>query len=354
MRKFVSLSLAVILTVQLSVMSISSESFNTTDEQVIYNYSIPSSVQASANFYGYGDVIETKSLFDYYDNLVGYCFDFNNSYVICDTLGNVIEHSPENNSPYFNNSNERAYYGGALIYYTKVNDEFIDLRTSKSIDRYELEKTSAYLIRMNDQNNLNTFSQNKKNNNSLLSASGFNIETYYAEGTPRTFNFNTVPPGNCGTLATAIMLFYYYDYVCDNYVPSAYVNAPRAFYDYLTYSYFYNGSGDCNAIHEGIKSYFKKNNINDISVPVINNFDGYLTYKISKCSEPVILGLYGDDEVGESWRINHWVVAYGYREYFMDGQSYNKEYIVNDGWGHNQVFITYSTEYMDGVVGFSQ
>lgn len=156
MKKVISMCLVAIITVQFFVMNISAEELHNDNVQLTYDYSIPSNVQNEIDFYGYGDVIETKSLFDYDNNLVAYCFDFENAYVICDTLGNVIEHSPENNSPYFN-SNERAYYGGALIYYTKVNDEFIDLRTGNFISRYELEKTSDYLIKMNNQSGINLF-----------------------------------------------------------------------------------------------------------------------------------------------------------------------------------------------------
>lgn len=99
-----------------------------------------------------------------------------------------------------------------------------------------------------------------------------------------------------------------------------------------------------------MNEYIESVNIKNFVTYINAGFHNFLASKI-RHKEPVILGLYGNGKVGESWDIYHWVVVYGYREFFMNNQSYNIEYIVNDGWGHNQVFITYDTNYMDGAVG---
>lgn len=51
---------------------------------------------------GYGEIVSVTNLYNFDDEMVGYCLDFNHAYLIFDINGHVIEHCGSTNSPYYN------------------------------------------------------------------------------------------------------------------------------------------------------------------------------------------------------------------------------------------------------------
>lgn len=308
---------------------------------------IPSNIQYEIDIRGYGKIKNICPLLNSDNTVVAYCYEFDDAYIIFDINGKVLEHSPETNSPYYGN-NYTSYYAGPLMYYVEnSNDEFVEL-TSQDIIAYD------DFVSMFDNVVIEAQYESVVNDNEIatISARGFNMETYYVDGSLRTLNYNT--NGTCGAMAFQIMLYYYDDYISDEYVSLMYETYAQKFHDMLVSTYFPELGTSYTTLCDGIDQYFKDNSISNSSYSVQNKngFNNFVYYFISSRKRPVIVGLYGSGESDSSWSIDHWVIAYGIRDYYMDGQQYNREYIVNDGWGHNNVFITYSTDYMDGAIGF--
>lgn len=346
MKKIISLGLAVILTAQLSLMSISSASFDIADEQPVYDYSIPSNVQAEINLYGFGDVVRSKPLLDENNEVIAICLDFNNAYLIYDINGNVIEYSPRNNS-IIRDLDGEIYYGGPLSYYQIDDNQFFDVVSRESINKDTLASQTKRMSKINNVSHITTLSS--------TSTPTYSERTLKVSGLPRSeIDYNN--GSSCGQVATAIMLMYYDDYIDDNYVTDYFQTYTEALHDFLAERYFphedgYYGTGYA-SLTKGINNYFKDFNINNSAAAVKGNIDGCLNYNIGSRDEPIIIKLKKDENSTSKWSINHWVVGYGYSDIYINGKFSSRRLIVNDGWGHNEVYIVYDSLYVDGAVDF--
>lgn len=300
--------------------------------------------------YDYTQIEKMTPLYSDENVVIGYCYDFDNAYLITNSSGDVVEHSPTANSPYFNSDNT-AFYGGPLEYYNVVDNGFVNIATDELVNDFNSVDISS-LLSVN-------YTSMSMDDNISFSSSGYDVKTHRVSGTLRTLDYNE--ENGCGPLAFAIMLFYYYDYISASYIGPFFENYPEALYDMLLSLYFTpdtNGSYGTSyqSLSSAMNEYFEDRNLS--TTAVANNsikFHTMVNYWIQS-NRPVIVGLYDNDGIagnGNHWNINHWVIAYGLKYYYMDGQHYQTEYIVNDGWGNNNVYITYSTGYMDGCIGFS-
>ena len=261
-----------------------------------------------------------------------------------------MEHSPETNSPYYN-TDDTAYYAGPLMYFAEDGNDIVELNSQKVVSVEEFD--ALY-------NNITVEAQYERpvvNNGevSTMSTTGFNMETYYIDGILQNLTYNNEELQCCGPLAFATLLLWYDEYVADKYLSDFFASTPQALFQMLITVYFPEHTTTYETLCEGMESYFTDYSINDsaFSVEPPSNFNNFVFYTISSRKRPVIIGLYESLASSSQWSQEHWIMAYGIRDYYMDGQYYNREYIVNDGYGNAQVFITYSTDYMDGAISFN-
>lgn len=174
----------------------------------------------------------------------------------------------------------------------------------------------------------------------------------------RFFSYNT--KGTCGSTASAIMFYYYYDHInksyikTDKYKGTAY-NNQLGFVNHFKSLLGDDGSGTgYDALKKGINKYLKEigksqnckyittsNVLYSVSSRIINCIDS---------KKPCIVGLESEPTYG-----NHWVVGVGYARYYgIKGRT--RKYVdfikVNNGWYSSSkkslVYVNY--EYVDGLV----
>ena len=337
--------LSVLLSLLISLFSVSSSSVASEE---IANIPLSDTVQMQMQLRGYSDPSGIIPLFDADDEIIAYCYEFDNAYMIVDLVGNVLEHSPDTNSVYYN-SNDTAYYGGPLLYFDKVGDNFVDINSNEAVADFECAEVV---------NELPSYAISKMNvvdeyDVQVASTSVYQYVVEEISGELRELDCNT--DGTCGPVAVAIMLLYYDDYVSDNYVDDFFSSSPEALHDMLVSTYYPELGTDYDSLPEGINSYFENKNIDNGATVVTNGFDNYIYPKIKYSSRPVILGLYDaypSEPDPSPWCINHWVIVHGISDYYYSGDFCYREYIVNNGWGSNDIYIMYSTSYMDGAIGF--
>lgn len=164
----------------------------------------------------------------------------------------------------------------------------------------------------------------------------------------------------CGSLATAIMFYYYYDYInrsyikSDKYIGTGYVRQ-KAFYDSFKPLLGDNGDGTSyTQVKNGINKYLKSIEKNPTCTYITTaNLLYNVTSKIIDCIEnrkPCIVGLSNEPKYG-----NHWVVGVGYARYQAvdDWDLINIDFIkINNGWyttkSHSIVYV--NSMYVDGLI----
>ncbi|NLZ45353.1 MAG: hypothetical protein GX896_01535 [Clostridiales bacterium] len=305
---------------------------------------LPLSAQVSKtiSYNNYGNVLEKLSLLNSNNQIIAYCLNFEKAYLIYDINGNVIEHCGEAQSIY--NASNNCYYGGPLQYFEKANGAYINLNSQSAVPEEHFTELS------------NNFSESRKNITTFDYSPYYaeTTKTFYTSGTPRTLNYNT--KGTCGSLAATILLFYYHDYVYSPYVASGLVNSPRALHNVLIPLIEIGGvagnGSSYTTLKNGINKYLSSVNLTQSATIIAKaNVSSYGFTKIYNSNKPFILGLYSGSS-SSTWAIDHWVVAYGVRSHYInDSLLTSREFIVNNGWGSNNVFITYNSSYIDGAVG---
>lgn len=346
-RKFIALFTSAVLMVNgISVSALSQDSV-VVDEN---SYQFPITVQILVEQNAWGEVKCQTPLYGANHGIIGYCLDFDNSYLIYDISGNVIEFSSEFNSPFFEFEGV-AYYGGPLLYCEKVNDNFVNLVTHENITVDSFSQIESQRANSSDE------SLSMKNSIRTMSATPtYTEQNVRTTGTPRALDCNV--NGTCSQVACAIMLVYYHDYISTKYTTDFFASYPEALHDFLISKYlkYYDGSygQSYKDIKSGIDQYFKDNNIaNSVNYTIFEDVYAYSYYKNSLCNQPLILGLYENEESSSYWSMDHWVVEYGYKDILADGKRVSRYYLINDGYGRNGVYMLYDEAYVSGAVGFS-
>lgn len=146
--------------------------------------------------------------------------------------------------------------------------------------------------------------------------------------------------GNCGSIASAICMRYYYDYVDTSYVDSDKIEENTLIA--LMQEYVGEGGTNYNNLYKGLNKYFKSRNINNNAIKKTSfNFSNVKQAILS--DRPIIVGTLKHPTYKD-----HWIIAHGYFESRVDG-SY---IIINNGWKNNNVWIVPDANYLDGTISF--
>lgn len=331
------LSLSIVLSSLLS-FSLSSKAFDNVQSE------IPASISNLAKILGLDTLSEVRPLYAPDEALIAYCADGDDEYLIYDLEGEVIEYSDCTSSRYSKISDSKiVYYGGPLSYYIKDDNDFVDLTSSQVLtidDFYSTDEVNNQLLQ-NEGSIVQT--QLFSNVSTQANDSSPTDIRNYVDGELEPLKYNN--DGSCGQLAAAIELLYleasyaigvnsylfrnpYYFY-CDlkNVIPHA-----SGSYG-TTYSQLTNG----------INTYASKNKLSVSASYTKSSF--FAKYKTNILNDiPSIIGLTGHSRYGD-----HWVVGYGTREVYYQGNLASQGFIVNDGWGSNNIIIALN-QYVDGVI----
>ena len=131
MFKFIALLASMVITFSTVTSSVN------VSEDVIETI-VPQNIQYEIDIRGYGEIESIRSLYDSEQNVVGYCYEFDNAYIIFDSEGKVMEHSPETNSPYYN-IDDTVYYAGPLMYFAESDNNIIELNSQEIVSIEEFE-----------------------------------------------------------------------------------------------------------------------------------------------------------------------------------------------------------------------
>ena len=161
-----------------------------------------------------------------------------------------------------------------------------------------------------------------------------NIEKYI-NGSLQTWY---ISGGNCGSIASAICMRYYYDYVSSTYVDSSKIGQN----DLISLMQSYVGSGGTTYSNmvKGINSYLAVRSVTN-SVQRTSSFSFSTVKNQINSSRPIIVGTLNRGTFGD-----HWIIAHGYFESPVDGNYI----IVNNGWSNNNVWIEPDTQTLDGTI----
>lgn len=335
--------------------------------------------------------VDTNSitpLFNGEEKLIGFYYQgVKNGYAILDIEGNIIEYCYDNEIEEFSD-NSAGFYGGFGEYFVeaKESDKLINVNTGEVIDEDECdlfetkncdkdELTKDDLIEEGEINDISVDSRKNsvkikfpdstkyENGSSTYTASAYQKlslkERKNLSYDTRFFSYNT--NNNCGSTASAIFTYYYYDYVSKSYINNKNYIGTKAKYQKALVNNFKkllgdNGKGTTYSdLKLGMNKYLS-------SIGKGKNFDyvtkkNILTTPYAKIKSkinlgrPCIVGLSNDPIYG-----NHWGVGVGYLKY-TGTKSYGRsngdvDFIkINNGWYESKsssiVYINYV--YVDGV-----
>lgn len=239
----------------------------------------------------------------------------------------VPELSLEEKNPYDGYSD--AFYNGPLQYYYSFNDEIISIKDGKNIN---LEELDEYYTK-DEINDLDEYLEDLLQSKKLR----YVITEKYLSGTLQKWY---IDGNNCGSIAAAICMRYFYDYIDTSYVASNKIDQDSL----IALMQEYVGSGFTNYynVSNGLNNYFKTNLINNsTSMNAPFSFSKFKQSIIS--NRPIIVGTINHPTYG-----NHWIIGHGYFESRVDGNYL----IINDGWRKNNVWIEPSTTTLDGTISF--
>lgn len=242
----------------------------------------------------------------------------------------VPELSFENSNPYDNVIN--PVYNGALSYHSKVGDEFVSLKDHSRFRREQFKSVYSKEEITNKKELINSLENALSNQLRYVNVERYingSLKTWYISG------------GHCGSIASAICMRYYYDYVSTNYVPSG-STGQNALID-LMQQYVGSGGTNYSDLDSGLDDYFNARNVNN-SANAITGFSFSRVKTQINRSRPIIIGTTNHPTFGE-----HWIIGHGYFTSPVDGDYV----IVNNGWGNNNVWIEPSTTYLDGTIHFT-
>ncbi|MBQ7076591.1 MAG: C10 family peptidase [Lachnospiraceae bacterium] len=244
----------------------------------------------------------------------------------------VPEYSLDNSNPFL--GVENPIYNGGLGYYYKTDDKIISLMTGReySIDDFnevysmkEIENKEEFLREIQAR------TKKRLLRNVVRKSLRGSLERWYIDG------------GNCGSIACAIVMKYYRDYVSEMYVRDDKLNQNsliRLMQDYV-------GVGSTNTTHlvSGLNTYLQRMGINNYA-RYSDTFDFDLIKNKIDSNRPVIV-----DTDNHPTYEEHWIIAHGYSINTI-GNELQFFIIVNNGWGENNIYLEYEANrrYLDDLV----
>ena len=344
-KKAVSIVLSLAMTVQM--LSVSAFAVDNKGE-------LPEMAQVVIGQNDFGEVKETRTLYDANDDEVAVCLDFDNAYLIYLNNGVVIEYSSEENSDYFG-SEEKAYYAGPLAYHKQEKSHYVDIVSDEIVSEETFEKQSDTIQKVEVPDN------NSKSSVSMMkTALPSDEEAIMLPYRLRLLDYNR--KGTCVALATTIMLFYYYDHVSTDYIKNPFfVQNPKALHDFLVSRYFQPVNGEygqtiSESLFETNKFFYDQNIDNSAKFTYYsgNSIYGQVFHNIVDRKRPIIMYLHENSESLSEWAINHAVIVHGITSSSVYGQRGYAFYYVNDGAGHNSKAIFDSSAYITGFLWYTK
>jgi hypothetical protein len=364
--KFISSKKVISAITALSLMSFSASTICGSAESNSNSAEIPSFVKYLIDEEQMGDIVDTHNLLDSDDEVIAYCLDFENAYLIYDTNGDVVEYSEDSPSPLTAIADD-VYFTGPFSYYTETDDVYTNVVSGEKIDYDLLSEESSIMAEIleTDENSEMDFNTTEETDDFDTSYSVSNVKvTTTTEGEytkvkealtdkPRCFDY--YQNGYCGAVAVTTLLFYYNDYINSNLLKSSYVDSPKSLYNYLKNYVTSNSSYD--TLQRGLTKAFPNianktydvvivNGEMDTNAQLIKTWGSY-KYLLTTNGIPAILLLQGHPTYSD-----HWVVTYGVIAYYQsNGKIKSRQYVVNNGMGKNNVKI--GCKYADGFVYLS-
>lgn len=313
---------------------------------------IPSTIESFIECTDLGTSYTVRDLYSYDGSLTATCLEFEScGYLIYDTNSVVIEFSETASSPYYD-CDQICYYAGPLSYYVKANNgKYEDINSNELLFDYEFENMSECY-----EEKIGTI-DNEYETYSLYSDNSSNHQMFTVGELPhstRLLDYNN--SGACGSLAATIMMCYYHDYINSNYLYSKYSDNDYNLYqfliDYIETSYSEGGGettgSNIYSLAYGLQAAMPKissrSNVNvTYQKDAYDNIWSRVTAQIVAKKTPSCLSIHSHPIYG-----NHWVVAIGSTQLIVNGSVSHKYFVVNDGWGNNNIKIISS--FSNGVV----
>lgn len=250
-------------------------------------------------------------------------------YIIVNTNDlSVPELSLTDSSPLYDYDN--PVYNGPLDYYYEqsgviksvINNEVVDVDNCEEYyTREAIANPNEYLSALRQASNARYVIVEE-----YLSAP---LQRWYIDG------------DNCGSIASAICMRWYYDNVSTSYVNSNNISENSLIA--LMQSYVGVGFTGYSDLVDGLNSYFDSRNV-DNTAAMTSTFSFSRVKRSILDDRPIIVGTLNHP----TYR-NHWIIAHGYFESRVDGNYI----IVNDGWRNNDVWVEPNTTTFDGTIYFA-
>ncbi|MCR5629349.1 C39 family peptidase [Eubacterium sp.] len=327
------------------------------------------------------DCDSTEPLYNNDDNLIAYYVEGDRGYAIIGVDGTLIEFSEDCKIEDFDSTdNEKSYYGGAGSYYveTESEDELKDLYSGEVVEKNDTTniEIEANETKKEKENYIGRNVSNDKKSVTITYPKGIKdsqgkstyTNTFYKTLTlqkygsipNRTRYFCHNHNDTCGSTASAIMMYYYYDHISNSYIKNDSYKGnsdkkQEAFVNHFIKIIDDNGKGTgYKKLKKGINNYLdeigKEKNCKYITRDNILSTVSSQIESIIDDNKPCIVGLTKEPVYGE-----HWVVGGGYARYYgINGRNRGRVYFikVNNGLGSsrekNIVYVNY--DYVDGVM----
>lgn len=227
---------------------------------------------------------------------------------------------------------------------TKTSTDYKNLRTGEILtDEQFNEVTESFTNESIKLSSTNFISSSASRANS-----GLHTTVSKVSGTPRKLNYNT--SNQCGALAAVINLCYIDDYKDNNCLSDSYSNNPRSLFN--TLNNYIPRETSRNGIINGLSNAKKDKICSFTSSPDAyygGDSWGFCFYRILTSNSPTILLIIKHPNYGGKNDKNHWVLTYGIVQCFDNNNKLvDKYFIVNDGYGKNDIRIHYT--YQDDCV----
>lgn len=254
-----------------------------------------------------------------------------NGYIIVNINDySIPEFSLKNPSPFVNCAN--PIYNGPLEYYYEQNGEIRSLKDDTIVD---IEQLNDYYTRekiSNPQKYLTTLYSTYQASNARYAI----VEEYLSCALKRW----CVPGDNCGSIASAICMRYYYDNVDTAYADSSGLTQTAL----ITKMQEFVGSGGTThrQLINGLNDYFDSRNVDNTAIGT-SLFSFSRVKRSILADRPIIIGTLDHPTFGD-----HWIIAHGYFESIVDGNYI----IINNGWGSNDIWIEPDTSLLSDTIHF--
>lgn len=241
-------------------------------------------------------------------------------YLIYDKELDIVQEYSENRNNSYIENNTNLYYTGALGYYQKQDNNFIQITTGESVGNEEDFEALAIEQKKNMKQKLSSSNSRLSMPNSRMSIMGV------------VPNYEYNPDGICGSTSAGMILRWYDIYVNDRYVPTSLESSDGVKLIQRLRTYIDDKSSARSSLpgdmYTGIISYCSDQGVNHdggFSLASVDSIVG----RISSYQRPFIITVHNHPKYG-----NHAMAAYGYNT--VNGTFY---VTVNDGWGDTGISI---------------